>query len=309
MSVARFIADQRTKYRVPHAFSCRLLGVSESWFYKWIREPGTARAARRAELDAAVEEAFVASGKAHGSPRVHEDLTHPLPPVNSSQPVVMPRRVSVNTVADSMRRQGLVARVVKRPKGLTKQDKTAPKFPDLLRRDFTASAPNSRWVGDMTEIPTDEGKLYLATVIDLCSRRLLAAPTSEHPNAQLACDAIRMAIAVRGGAEQIKGVIFHTDRGSTYTAGDFTKLCAGLKIRQSMGRTGSCFDNSVAEAFFSTLEWEVLRQHHFRSKAEAREVISAWVYEFYNARRRHSTIGMTSPVVFEQSLTLQAKAA
>ena len=309
MSVARFIADQRTFYRVPHAFSCRVVGVSESWFYKWIKEPVTARAARRAELDAAVQEAFVASGKAHGSPRVHEDLTDPLPPVDPSEPVVEPRRVSVNTVADSMRRQGLVARVVKRPRGLTKQDKTAPKFPDLLKRNFTANRPNAAWVGDMTEIPTDEGKLYLATVIDLCSRRLLAAPTSEHPNAQLAGDAIRMAVAVRGGAEAIKGVIFHTDRGSTYTAGSFTSLCSGLKIRQSMGRTGSCFDNSVAEAFFSTLEWEVLRRHRFRTKDEARQVISTWVHEFYNARRRHSTIGMTSPVVFEQSFTVKAIAA
>ena len=119
--------------------------------------------------------------------------------------------MSVNTVADSMRRQGLKGREVKRNRGLTRQDRTAPKFPDLLKRDFTAAAINSRWVGDMTEIPTDEGKLYLATVIDLCSRRLLAAPTSEHPNAELAGDAIKMATAVRGGAANITGVIFHTD--------------------------------------------------------------------------------------------------
>ena len=309
MSVARFIADQRTNYAVPHALCCRLLGVSESWFYKWIKNPVTARAVRRTELDAAVKKAFDASGRAHGSPRVQCDLTDPLPPADPGQPVVSPRRVSVNTVADSMRRQGLVARVVKRSKGLTRQDKKAPKFPDLLKRDFTAAAPNCKWAGDMTEIPTDEGKLYLATVIDLCSRRLLASPTSNSPNAVLAMDAIRMAVAVRGGAEQVKGVIFHTDRGSTYTAGEFTKLCTNLKIRQSMGRTGSCFDNSVAEAFFSTLEWEVLRRHHFTTKDQAREVIATWAEEFYNARRRHSTIGMTSPVVFEQSLTLQARAA
>ena len=215
MSVARFIADQRTNYRVPHAFSCRLLGVSESWFYKWIKGPVTARAARRAGLDAAVRAAFQAADQAHGSPRLHLDLTDPLPSAEPLEPAGEPWRVSVNTVADSMRRQGLVARIVKRPKGLTRQDKAAPKFPDLLRRDFTADAPNQRWVGDMTEIPTDEGKLYLATVLDLCSRRLLAAPTSEHPNARLACDAIRMAVAVRGGADNIAGVIFHTDRGST----------------------------------------------------------------------------------------------
>ena len=160
----------------------------------------------------------------------------------------------MNTVADSMRRQGLQGRKPKRRKGLTKQDKTAPKFPDLLKRDFTAPEPNRKWCGDMTEIPTDEGKLYLATVLDLFSRRLLAGPTAEHPDAELAGEAIKMAAAVRGGRTVIDGVIFHTDRGSTYTAKDFTKLCRWLGIGQSMGRVGSCFDNAAAEAFFSTLD-------------------------------------------------------
>ena len=117
---------------------------------------------------------------------------------------------------------------------ITRQDKPAPKFPDLLRRDFTATAPNTRWVGDMTEIPTAAGKLYLATVIDLYSRRLLGAATGLHPDADLACQAITMAVAARGGAGQIRGVIFHTDRGSTYTANNFTKLCRRLKISQSI---------------------------------------------------------------------------
>jgi len=215
----------------------------------------------------------------------------------------------VNTVADSMRRQGLKGRKVKRNKGLTRQDKTAPKFPDLLKRDFTAAAPNLRWVGDITEIPTAQGKLYLATVIDLCSRRLLAAPTSNHPNAELACDAIRMAVAVRGGAEHIREVIFHTDRGSTYTAATLTSLCTGVKIRQSMGRVGSCFDNAAAESFFSTLEWEVLSRHTFATREQARRVISTWVQEFYNPRRRHSSAGMKSPIAYEESLTIRAIAA
>jgi len=182
----------------------------------------------------------------------------------------------------------------------------APKFTDLLKRDFTASAANQRWVGDMTEIPTDEGKFYLASVIDLCSRRLLAAPTAEHPNAQLACDAIRMATAVRGGAEAIAGVIFHTDRGSNYTAGAFTTLCSGLKIRQSMGRTGSCFDNAAAESFFSTLEWEVLSRHHFATRDQARHVISTWIEQFYNPTRRHSTLAMRSPIEHEHAAAAAA---
>jgi len=123
---------------------------------------------------------------------------------------------------------------------LTRQDKKAPTFADLLRGDFNAPAPNVRWCGDMAEIPTDEGKLYLATVLDLFSRRVLACPTSDHPNAELACDPIKIAAASRGGRSQIDGVIFHSDRGSTYTAMSFTSLCTDkLDIRQSMGRVGS----------------------------------------------------------------------
>jgi len=123
--------------------------------------------------------------------------------------------VSVNTVAGSMRRQGLQGRKPKRSRGLTLQDRKAPKFPDLVKRDFTAAAPNVKWCGDITEIRTGEGKLFLATVIDLYSRRLLACPTSEHPDARLVCDAITIAAAVRGGRPVIDGVIFHSDRGST----------------------------------------------------------------------------------------------
>ena len=203
MSVARFIADQRTNYRVPHTITCALLGVSTSWFYKWIDRTPTASELRRAEVDGAVATAFTDAQGLHGSPRLVADLRE------------AGWTVSEKTVADSMRRQGLVARKIRRRNGLTRQDKTAPKFPDLLRRDFTASTPNCKWVGDMTEIPTAAGKLYLATVIDLYSRRLLGAATGLHPDAALACAAIEMAVAARGGAEHIAGVIFHTDRGST----------------------------------------------------------------------------------------------
>jgi putative transposase len=199
VSVARFIADQRTNYRVPHTLTCALLGVSTSWFYKWISRTPTASELRRAEVDAAVATAFTDAKGLHGSPRLVADLRE------------AGWVVSEKTVADSMRRQGLIARVIRRRNGLTRQDKTAPKFPDLLRRDFTAQAPNCKWVGDMTEIPTAAGKLYLATVIDLYSRRLLGAATGLHPDAELACAAIKMAVATRGGAEHIAGVIFHTD--------------------------------------------------------------------------------------------------
>ena len=300
MSVARFIADQRTKYRVPNTMTCILLGVSMSWFYKWITRAETLDGLhtdtdrRRALLDAAVAEAFVTAKGLHGSPRLIADLRD------------LGWEVSEKTVADSMRRQGLVARRIKHRNGLTKQDKTAPKFPDLVKRDFTAAARNCKWVGDMTEIPTESGqKLYLATVIDLYSRRLLGVAMGLHPDADLACAAINMAVAARGGRQAIwreqesERVIFHTDRGSTYTANAFTKLCRKLGIRQSMGRVGSCFDNAAAEAFFSSLEWEVLSRNRFRDTVHAQAVVIDWCYTFYNHQRRHSAADGLSPINYE----------
>ena len=218
MSVARFIADQRTKHRVPHTLTCALLGVSLAWFYKWLgRASGpsaasglhTIRDRRRDTVDRAVKVAFGKARGLHGSQRLVCDLRD------------AGWTVSEKTVADSMRRQGLVARRIRRRNGLTRQDRTAPKFPDLLKRNFTADRINAKWVGDMTEIPTEHGKLYLATVIDLYSRRLLGAATGLHPDAELACQAIKMAVATRGGkdaiwrAEESERVIFHSDRGST----------------------------------------------------------------------------------------------
>jgi transposase InsO family protein len=223
VSVARFIADQRTRYQVPHTLVCALLGVSLAWFYKWIaRASGpaastglhTARDRRRNTIDRAVKVAFTKARGLHGSPRLHADLRDD------------GWTVSEKTVADSMRRQGLVARRIRRRNGLTKQDRTKAPFPDLLRRDFTAERVNARWVGDITEIPTGPDgrgtKLYLATVIDLYSRRLLGAATSLHPDADLACAAIRMAVTARGGRDAIwrqeesERVIFHTDYAESW---------------------------------------------------------------------------------------------
>jgi putative transposase len=292
LSRAAFIAGQKASYRVPYAVSCRALGVSQSWFFKWHDRPLTPAEQRRAEVDAAVTAAFEASKGTYGSPRIHAGL------------VAAGWRISEKTVARSMARQGLAGRVRKRRKGLTRPDKRKRPFPDLVKRDFTALAPNLKWCGDITEILTGEGKFYLATALDLFSRRLLGYATSAHPDAVLAGQAIKMAVAARGG--NVAGVIFHTDRGSTYTAGDFTGLCARLKISQSMGRVGSCFDNAAAESFFSTLEWEVLSRHHFSTRAEAREVVTRWVCDFYNKARLHSSCGMKSPIDYENSATIEA---
>jgi transposase InsO family protein len=297
MSLAAFIASQRIDHRVPHAVACRALEVSESWFYKWRdREPSPAQR-RRAELDAKVAEIFEDSGGepgTYGSPRVHAELRD------------LGWRVSEKTVAASMARQGLVARPKRRFRCLTRPDKRAVPFPDLLRRDFGASAPNVKWCGDMTEIPTLEGKLYLADVEDLFSRRIVGFAIGEHADAELAKAAIQTAVTIRGGA--VAGVIFHSDRGSTYTADLFTEACSHHKIRQSMGRVGSALDNAAAESFFSTLEHELLSRVTFRTKEEARRRVATFI-DNYNRRRRHSRCDMKSPIDYEAVATVTDRAA
>jgi putative transposase len=211
--------------------------------------------------------------------------------------------------ADSMRRQGLQWRKPKHRKGLRSRTRRRRNS----RTCFTAISPprhrNIKWCGDITEIPTDEGKLYLATVLDLFSRKLLACPTSTHPDAELACDAIKIATSIRGGRTKVEGVEFHTDRGSTYTATRFTGLSERVGVRQSMGRVGSCFDNAAAAAFFSTLEHEVLSRHHFTTRDQARKIIVAWCQDFYNPRRRHSSAGLQAPDHYEKTTAEQPGAA
>jgi transposase InsO family protein len=179
-------------------------------------------------------------------------------------------------------------------------------FPDLVRRDFSSPAPNVKWCGDMTEIPTAEGKLYLADVEDLFSRRIVGFAMSEHPDAELAKAALQTAVTLRGGS--VAGVIFHSDRGSTYTADHFAEACEFHKVRQSMGRTGSCLDNAAAESFFSTLEHELLSRTRFRTKEEARRRVAAWI-DTYNRTRRHSVCGMKSPIDYETVATVTDRAA
>ena len=293
MTVASFVVTQRTDHDVPHAISCRALGVSESWFYKWRDRPPTARQARRADIDAKVKAAFDASGGAYGSPRILDELRD------------AGEAVSKKTVERSMARQGLVARPgPARRHWLTRQAKKAAAAPDLLGRDFHAAAINVKWSGDLTEIPTDQGKLYLAAVQDLASRRVAGFAIGEHHDAELAAAAIKMAVAVRGG--DVTGVIFHTDRGSEYTAGDFAKVCERFGITQSMGRVGSALDNAASESFFSTLEFECLRKHHFETKAQARRVVANWIDGFYNRVRRHSYCEGRSPLDHELLLAARA---
>ena len=291
MSVASFIASQRTDHGVAHAKCCRWLGVSESWFYKWHDREPTARQQRQAALDAAVRASFAESGGTpgtYGSPRVWEDL------------VADGWKVSVNTVAASMARQGLQGRSPKRKRrSLTRPDKAADPIPDLVKRDFHAEGIDQRWCGDLTEIPTGEGKLYLATVLDLGSRRLPGFAMSEHHDSALTKAALCMAAAVRGG--DVEGVIFHTDKGGEYIGELFAQACEVLGVTQSMGRVGSALDNAAAESFNSTLEHEVLSRNTFGTKDQARRAVARFI-DAYNHRRRHSSCEMLPPVAYEALL-------
>lgn len=286
MTVARFIASQRTEHGVPHTVACRALDVSESWFYKWNDRPPTPRQQRREQLIGAIEQIFRDSGNTYGSPRVGDELRE------------AGWRVSDNTIAAIMTENGWAARKVPKRRSLTRQGKR-PVARDLVRRQFTAVAPDVLWVGDVTEIPTAEGKLFLATVEDRFSGCLLGYATGAHHDAELTCAALRMAAVTRGGFDVVDGVIFHSDRGSEYTAAALGRLCRVFGVVQSMGRVGSALDNSPAEAFNSTLKVEFVHRHRFRTRAEAALRIVTWITGFYNPTRRHSLCGGMSPINYE----------
>jgi transposase InsO family protein len=285
--VAAFIASQREVHGIPHAVSCRALRVSQSWFYKWKDGELPPRAARRERLKAEIARLFAARQGKDGSPRITAALRD------------AGWRVSENTVAALMREQGLAARRKKKRKASTRPGRGRWRAPDLVKRKFTADGINRRWYGDGTEIVTGEGKLHLDSVLDMGSRRILGFALGEHHDAALAYGALAMAVAVRGGA--VPGVVFHTDQGSEYTARVFRQACERLGVAQSMGRPGSALDNAVIESWHSTLEFELRSLQKFTTRAQARAAVAAWI-EDYNHVRRHSALGMMSPVDYERAV-------
>ena len=296
--MAAFIAAQREAHRIPHAVSCRALGVSQSWFYKWASHAraGTLppRALRRARLAAEIKRLFDAHGGKRGSPMITADLRD------------AGWRVSENTVAKLMAAQNLAARRRRRRRSTTRPGRGRWRAPDLVKRQFPAQKINCKWYGDGTEIPTGEGKLYLTSVMDAASRRILGFTLSEHHDAVAAYGALAMAITVRGG--QVPGVIMHTDQGSEYTARAFQAACQRVGIAQSMGRPGSALDNAVIESWHSTVEFELRRKEHFATRAAARAKVAAWI-EDYNTRRRHSACHKMPPAAYEQLLAAREEAA
>ena len=203
-------------------------------------------------------------------------------------------------------RPGLAARRKRRRKQTTRQGKGRWRAPDLIGRDFPADGLNRKWYGDGTEIVTDEGKLFLDSVLDMGSRRIVGFALGAHHDAALATRALQMAVAVRGGQQAVTGVLLHTDQGSEYTAGPFRTACTRVGVTQSMGRVASALDNAVIESWHSTLEFELRSLEHFTTKAQARARIPTWIKE-YNQDRRHSSIGMISPIAYEQALDEAAR--
>lgn len=282
--MAAFIAAQRVQHGIPHAVSCRALGVSQAWFYKWRGGDASLRRARRRALAVLVAAVFARYRGRYGSPRIAAELRE------------AGWRVSTNTVAALMREQQLVARARSRRKATTRPGRGRWRAPDLVGRRFGAVRANQKWFADGTEIATAEGKLYLASVLDGWSRRVVGFALSEHHDAALAYAALAMAVAVRGG--RVAGVLLHTDQGSEYTAGVFRRACQRLGIHQSMGRVGSALDNAVIEAWHSTVEFELRSVESFTTRAQAHRRVAAWIEE-YNRDRRHSALGMQSPVSYE----------
>jgi transposase InsO family protein len=234
VGVAGFIATQGAEFGVRHATCCRALGVSQAWFYKWRYGDASPRRARREQLAVAIRRLFAAHRGCYGSPRITADLKDE------------GWQVSENTVAQIMAELGLRARRRRRRSGHTRPGRGRWRAPDLVGRDFAADQINQKWYGDGTEIPTDEGKLYLDSVLDMGSRRIVGFAMSEHHDTDCAYLALAMAVAVRGGREAVSGVIFHTDRGSE----------GGFK------RSSQHLDQEV-------LEWDV-RQAGLRRRREGR---------------------------------------
>ena len=276
----------------PVAAACQAAGVSASAFYTWAARPelGPSAADRRAAaLVAEIRTIHRESKGTYGSPRVHAELRRRGWVVNSK---LVERLMAVH---------GIVGHRPRRRRGLTRPDARAVPAADLLGRLFDPDRPDVAWCGDMSYIPTDEGWLYLASVIELSSRYLLGWSMANRHHAGLVVDALDAAVATRG-YQPMRGTIFHTDRGSEYTSTACIDACQRLGLRQSMGRTGSCLDNAVAESFFATLKVELVDRHHYRTRAQARASVFHWI-AWYNRRRLHSTNHYLPPIEWEQQHT------
>jgi putative transposase len=267
---------------------CDVLEVSRSGYYAWSRRPRSARAERREELAAQIARVHEQNRGVYGSPRVCRALN------------ARGERVCENTVAGIMKERRIRARrkrtFVPRTTDSVHQQ---PLADNVLARQFDAPLPDRKWAVDITYIPTDEGWLYLAGVIDLCSRRVVGWSMAEHMETGLVADALRMAVARRSPGA---GLLHHSDRGVQYASDDYQQLLAGHGIICSMSGKGDCWDNAVMESFWATLKTELVHHERYATREQARASIFEYIEVFYNRQRLHSSLGYVSPETFEASL-------
>jgi putative transposase len=275
----RFIVSNRARFAV--RMLCRLLGVAISGFYAWL-ERGPPPAERRdAGLARQIATIFQASRQTYGSPRVHAELR--------AQGV----RVSRKRVEQLMRANRLRATVRRRRFPRTTDSRhDRPVAPNLLAQDFTADRPDAVWLADISYIPTREGWLYLAAVKDMATREIVGWSMADHLRAELACDALLMAIRRR---QPSRGLIAHSDRGVQYASEPYQAILARHGLRCSMSRRGNCLDNAPIESFFGTLKNELVHRTSFPNREAARRALFAWIETWYNRRRRHSSLGFLTP--------------
>ena len=282
MSRYWFVEAESARYPVTQL--CRVTEVSRTAYYEW-QEPSKRELDDEA-LTAKIRAIHAASGGQYGVPRVLAELR------------AQGEAVGRKRVARLMKAADLRGRRPPRWVRTTTPEPTPPAIPDLVHGQFEAPAPDVLWVGDITYIRTWEGWLYLATVIDVFSRRVIGFSLAAHMRASLVCDALKMAVATRGG--DVAGVVFHSDRGSQYTSAEFQTLCKAHSVKQSMGKTGVCWDNALAESFFATYKLELIEPATWPTRARARSATVHWLEAVYNRQRRHSAIDMLSPVDYEE---------
>lgn len=275
---------------------CRTLEVSRSGYYDWVDRAPSKRELTDRLFEVEIEAIWECSGRTYGVPRVTAWLRK------------QGFAVSANRVRRLMRRNGWEGESGRAKVRTTIVDRGAKAASDHVKRDFNPTAPDVVYCGDITYLRTGEGWLYLATVIDLFSRRVIGWSVAAHMRTELVADALNMAAATRGGG--IDGVIFHSDRGSQYTSAEFAELCGDLGVTQSMGATGVCWDNAAAESFFGTRKRELAHKRTWVTRAEARRDLIRWIEGWFNPRRLHSTLGYRSPIETETDWYLhQAEAS
>jgi putative transposase len=289
----RFVFISAQKARWPVTVLCRTLLVSTSGFYAWRRRPESRRAREDRRLAVLTREAHEGSNKAYGSPRVHEDL--------KAQGIPISRKRVIRLMKD-MGLQGKTPR--RRFITTTDSEHSMPVAPNVLARDFRASAPNQKWVGDITYLRTPTGWLYLAAVIDLYSRFVVGWAVSKSIDRCLVIKALDMALRRRGPDA---GLVHHSDRGSQYASSDYQAQLENNGITCSMSRRGDCYDNAAMESWFARLKTEL--GEDFESEAAAQRQLFEYIEVFHNQKRRHSTLGYVSPAQFERANSVLAKAA